>query len=593
MAAMFAGAAAFAAQVSGTVKTADGSPLPKMLVTDGISWSETGADGAFKLDARDGQRFVILHEPTGYRAARRYIPTAEGKFDFVLTPAPVKPETRFVQIADTETEKFEFLGELKAKAAKYNADFIVHTGDICRWPAIALHAEKLNSQTMGRDVFYCVGNHDIVAPREDGSDYQDCLGPYWYSFERNGVMFIAGAMHYGDVALPYVLEDYGDWLAGLLKRTDKPYVLLGHNLPGQQMPPVIPSHHGNVKIDDRLLGIFFGHWHTNFELGCPQLKALAYCVANPNKAGIDHDPASYRMVTVTPEGIVDSHIEHAGYAGKIEFESAPAYGSNMVFRCDRRGWTRAFDADGNQVWSVPPVRSGIPPSLTGTAFADGVVYAGFGLDLKAIDAATGKVLWRNTEWSGSHSFMGRITVADGVVVSGSQWGGIYANDAATGKLLWHPNIEDLRFTTATVTHFDGAFWAKGLKKVYKLAPKTGEVLKIYDLGTEVQTAAPVISDGKNIFVASADRGVFALDKDTGGKVWQFNDQGAGLVTTTPYRMNMRGIEAPMSLSSGRLYVQAMDGYLYELNAADGKLLEKTWTGMPMADWRFGDAAGMR
>ncbi|MDD4816620.1 MAG: PQQ-binding-like beta-propeller repeat protein [Victivallaceae bacterium] len=582
------GCMAPAREVSGTVKKNDGAPVPGALVTDGIAWTQTGSDGEFKIDVRNGQKFLILHEASEWRAISRYLPLTEtAKYSFTVTSlqesgggAPV----RFLQVADTETSTFEFVPEVRRIADEYGADFVVNTGDLCRFPGIADHAEHFTAAALGREVFFTVGNHDIVATPEDGRNYQDYLGPYWYSFERGGVMFITMAMNYGDVALPYALEDYGDWLAGLLKLTgDKPYILLGHNLPGQQMPPVIPSHNGPVQLDNRLLGIFFGHWHLNMELGCAELKAKAYCVAPPNKAGIDHDPASVRLVTVSPGGISDASIVYPhSQVPYFEITGAPVTVDGVSYFCDPRGETSAVDSDGRVLWTVPPVRSGVPPSRTGCTFADGVLYAGFGLDLKAI-TPDGLVLWRNTEWNGSHSFMGRITVANGVVISGSQWQGIFANDAATGKLLWKSGIEDLRFTTATVTYADGSLWAKGFKKVYRIEPKTGEIQRIYDIGVEIQTATPVLVTTDMLIVGSARSGVYALDKFSGETKWHFDGMTAGMVSMAPYGGTVRGIEAPLALQDGELFIPALDGNIYVLDVKNGTMKEKISVGAPMLE----------
>ena len=575
-----------AREVSGSVKNVSGDPMPDVLVTDGISWTASNSDGSFVIDVRDGQKFLILHEAADWRAERRYLPLTDAN-KYLFTVSPVKNESdtvRFLQVSDTETNNFDFVPEIRRVADEYGADFVVNTGDLCRFPGIANHAEHFTAEKLGREVFFTVGNHDIVATPKDGRNYQDYLGPYWYSFERGGVMFITMAMNYGDVALPYSLEDYGDWLTGLLKLTgDKPYVLLGHNLPGQQMPPVIPSHNGNVQINDRLLGIFFGHWHLNMELGCPELKAKAYCVAPPNKAGIDHDPASVRLVTVASDGVSDSRIVYPGSTvSAFEITGAPVVVDGVTYSCNPRGETIAVSADGNVLWTVAPSRSGVPPSRTGCAFADGVLYAGFGLDLKAI-TPDGRVLWQNSEWKGSHSFMGKITVGDGVVVSGSQWGGIFGNDAATGKLLWHPEIEDLRFTNATVTYADKSFWAKGFRKVYKIAPKTGEIQRIYDLNVEIQTAAPVEVTADLLIVGSARNGVYALDKVTGNTKWHFDGVGEGLVSMAPYGGRVRGIEAPLTVSGGELFVPALDGNIYVLDLESGELKEKISAGAPMLE----------
>ena len=61
------GAAVTARPIRGTVKCA-GTPVSGVTVTDGHSFTESGADGTFTLDAADDALFISIVTPSGYLA---------------------------------------------------------------------------------------------------------------------------------------------------------------------------------------------------------------------------------------------------------------------------------------------------------------------------------------------------------------------------------------------------------------------------------------------------------------------------------------------------------------------------------------------
>ena len=77
------------------------------------------------------------------------------------------------------------------------------------------------------------------------------------------------------------------------------------------------------------------------------------------------------------------------------------------------------------------------PYLTeGLTTDNGIVYAGIGVGLSAYDLKTGRILWTNKDWRQREGSTTTLTITDGVLISGTQWGGLYGNDIHTGKQLW-------------------------------------------------------------------------------------------------------------------------------------------------------------
>ena len=141
------------------------------------------------------------------------------------------------------------------------------------------------------------------------------------------------------------------------------------------------------------------------------------------------------------------------YAPNFVWHS-PAVRDGVVYVSGEHGYVTAFDAaTGRELWqfqtryaaSPSPEQgklasglSSIPQStenLSGPVVVDGIVYVGSSFrSVIALNAATGKQLWRYQTRGEMHSFP--PTLIGGVVYVGSSNGKVYALDAKTGEAYW-------------------------------------------------------------------------------------------------------------------------------------------------------------
>ena len=84
--------------------------------------------------------------------------------------------------------------------------------------------------------------------------------------------------------------------------------------------------------------------------------------------------------------------------------------------------------------------------------------AGIGAGLSAYDLKTGKVIWTNTDWKQREGSTTTLTIAGDVLISGTQWGGLYGNDIRTGKQLWKLSDNGLGNRGASPVYKDGKLW---------------------------------------------------------------------------------------------------------------------------------------
>lgn len=208
-------------------------------------------------------------------------------------------------------------------------------------------------------------------------------------------------------------------------------------------------------------------------------------------------------------------------AHRANYEAAP------IERPPRVKWKTAL---AGEVFSSPVV-------------ADGVAYVGSNHNrFYAIDVETGKIRWAMETLGAVNS---SPAVADGVVYFGDFSGRFTALDAKTGTLKWVYRVHGERLFGAY-----GYSWAKRRKKYYA------------DY-CDVFLSSPTIV-GDTVYYASGNGAVFALERGTGERKWNFATDD--VIHTSP------------AVADGRLFVGGWDSYFYCLDAATGELLWKRKTG---------------
>ena len=212
------------------------------------------------------------------------------------------------------------------------------------------------------------------------------------------------------------------------------------------------------------------------------------------------------------------------------------------------------------------------PGPNGVAVVDGMVYGASPKEVFALDATTGKKLWIDKKLltKGQGTFGIQPQVADGRVYLASQYGSgpgggvLLALNATNGALLW-------RFDT--LTHADKGVQAVGLGSggawETPLVGTDGTVT--FGIGNPYQTAANAIAHPSKQLYTDSD---VNLNAATGRLNWYYqgvpNDFKDYDMQTSPISASASGV--PVVLGGGKM------GYVYEMNAATGKLLWKTPVG---------------
>ncbi len=576
--------------------SADGKGLAGVVVTDGCACVETAPDGSWSLPARDGMRFICVTVPSGWRTERHYrrFEGTAASYDFELLPWPASRPGRFsfLHIGDSEIlcgnpargeaalalEK-EWVERARKFADERNCAFFVHTGDICAAKGLEAHHRILNFDTVGRPVFYVVGNHDIISKEHGEATFEKHYGPCWYSFDAGGVHFVVTPMMWGDGKPSYKVDEIEAWLRNdlaIASRKTQPVMLLTHGIYDTNIYDMrhlydrtkivtMGSRPLDVMAACDFRAIIHGHLHKNYFRRTDDLRVEVVSVAPPMK-----DFSTLQVVGVDADRRL--HVENRyGHGKPWPGSSTPPPG----------GWLA--QVQGNVFYGAPCVAAG--RVFVGTIDPEGKGRAG----AYALDAATGRRLW---SFKTRSDVLTRVLFAAGsVLVQDTEWF-FYALDPETGRERWRFDARDLVGVTgayfgggadplvrSAMTYDDasGRLYAgtKG-RALFALDPATGKVVwrtndpTIHHLSTPAAAVA-----GEGVVVGSLFwGGLFGYDAKTGKQLWSHTRNNSS-VTRDWYASGLPWIERygfPM-FHGGKLYLTSADEFL-ELEPRTGEPIRR-------------------
>jgi outer membrane protein assembly factor BamB len=230
---------------------------------------------------------------------------------------------------------------------------------------------------------------------------------------------------------------------------------------------------------------------------------------------------------------------------------------------DQHGAARALPAAGRKVWSFEA-----NSSVQALTAARGVVYVGTGQDtVFALDAATGKPIWRRATVIGENS---QLVVADGaLVIADPVTGGVLALDTATGQQLWHITSTGsggvLGLAAAGDVAYAGyAAFTDTTGGVTALSARTGDLLWAAQFAANTDTNAGLTATDGTVFATTSNGEIYAFGATKGKKLWRDSGRKVTFLGT------------PLVVSGGVLYAASDNSsttpipVLYAIHAASGR-----------------------
>jgi outer membrane protein assembly factor BamB len=541
----------------------DEKGLAGAVLSDGQNVVRSGSDGSFELKGWDKQRFVTLYQGGDFSCDNYFIPVNSNttSYQFAVQMKHRKEFFRFVQISDTETYEFrDWVDHLKKYINVGSPAFLMHSGDLCYKSGIKWHAENITSESMRVPVYYCLGNHDLIAGDYGEQYFESLLGPSWYAFEEGNMLFVVTPMLRGDYKPGFTQEEIGTWLKNLLEVYGKsqPKIFFNHDLltSSEKFEFKINDIETLVLNDYNVKAWAYGHHHKNMVKDHGNQGIISFGT-NTVKGGINHSPSSYRVIDVKADGAVFSQLRWLNVQRKIQIVS-PQKGQCIP---NNNGEVTISVNIYDSSAEVDSVRFGIWGA------------EGFNWE-SSLDRSKWKKMNQNSDWNWSASFTPENEEMHEVVVNAF---------LKSGELL---SAKEKFNVTNSGSDFADIHWGN-LGGNMQHHPVVNQRHKLpyqlqwtSNIGSNIFMSSPVVH-GNKLFTAGFDDGnarncyIVSLNASTGEEIWKVK--------------TVNGVKNQMVLADDLLIASDMQGITYAINTNSGKL---EWKKEPPAHDVMGFVKGL-
>lgn len=257
--------------------------------------------------------------------------------------------------------------------------------------------------------------------------------------------------------------------------------------------------------------------------------------------------------------------------------------NNLIFAQDVEGNLYAIDAiKGTLAWEKKlSIDKVLPALIEGLVVHNGIIYAGSGKGLCAINAATGKEIWKNKDWNQNQGSTATFSIDNNILISSTHWGALYGNDIQTGKCLWEVEKDGIRHRSSSAVMDGDVFYLTSDKSFFIMNARNGAIILRKELPFSVNVASSPLITNHEIIFGTASEGIVALDRETLKEKWRFRTESAMIYTAPYFRNPSATVEASPVLSGRNIIVGGADGILYIIDKATGALVWKHEIGAPV------------
>ena len=260
--------------------------------------------------------------------------------------------------------------------------------------------------------------------------------------------------------------------------------------------------------------------------------------------------------------------------------------ANSLVVCDSNYDITAYDLkNGRQKWQhsvIDCIRDGkrkiyadsMPTITQSPVIVSGgkVIYSGKDHFVNALDALTGKIVWRFE----THGKVAAGATARGGLVFIGQYGGdhkFYALDEKTGKPIWTKSNMSV---WASPECQDGQLFVGDTDgKLYCMNPENGDVMWQRKFGGGIYPAPAL--DEKRVYTGSWDGHYYCLDRNNGEIIWAFSMPGV------PYHVGGKPDSPTPVLVNNMIIAPILGGRMIALNKENGEII---WQWRAPKPWRI-------
>jgi len=471
-------------------------------------------------------------------------------YNFGLIPdsSTAGDKIRLLQIADTETFIYgDWIANIRNYAANQNAGLIIHTGDICYEKGMEFHAAQVTSDLLQKQIFYGIGNHDLVKGGYGEEMFERLFGPAYYSFDAGPAHFIMTPMANGDYRPSYTVDQVIKWMRNDLAHVDKnkPVIVFNHDLPIYGGDFILKGKTESINLNQyNLKAWIYGHWHNSFVKKNAKSGVYAISSSGPNQGGIDNSAARFLSIEIDKDGVSNITPKYT-YLNKHVVIASPSK-SSLSFVKDGALYVSANIYDSEL--EIKDVKA--------------IIY-----DAKGSEIAQ-KNLSANSDWNWS----GNVPVK-------KKWNGQmltvhlevnFTNDESVIK----KQAFQLRVKPSTIVTKDS--WPELLGNAehnhinQEVTDAPLNLAWINNTKGNVWKAAPIFA-GDKVFVGTIDDatnahcGVSAFDAKTGNLLWHYKTKNS--------------VKNAISYHQDMILLTDAEGIAYAVKADNGELLWKKELGM--------------
>ena len=218
--------------------------------------------------------------------------------------------------------------------------------------------------------------------------------------------------------------------------------------------------------------------------------------------------------------------------------------------------------------------AGAASSWPGISSDGEVGYFAYGSEIYAIDAKNGSLIWRYpSEPDAKTQFFAAPEVSEDQVFAGSYNNSLVALDKNTGTEKWSFNKAKDRFIASPLV-VEGKVYAPNTDKYLYALDAVGDLLWSFKAAGPNWTKP--VSDGQALYLASMDHFLYALNLEYPTSALAIDKNGSRTLVEKPlWRLDLgTAVVADPVLSEGRIFVGTIDGKLYSVDIATGKI---AWT----------------
>lgn len=234
----------------------------------------------------------------------------------------------------------------------------------------------------------------------------------------------------------------------------------------------------------------------------------------------------------------------------FETDSSPVIVNDVLYIGSTYGIFALDARTGRELWRYHT--NGFVKSVP--AVSNGVLY--FGADDRkfyAIDAKDGTLKWMNDK--SLDGYIASAAVVDNRVYVIPKDGTFYAFDASSGEIIWSTLVGKIVDSSPAIGEGIIAF-GTDRGNIIALDESTGKQKWSYDAGVSDIKSSPVIAEG-TIIIGSNDGSIYALTAEKGTIKWKYSTSD--------------NVESSPSVKNGVVYVGSKDSSFLAIDVATGKL----------------------